>query len=254
MNKYPIYIPSKGRSTTAHTANALLREDIPFHFVVEPQDATDYEALFGKSRIIVMPEDNMGVAYARNFIKALSKDRGEDFHWQIDDNIRGFCKRSDGKNRGALLNDVLTEAENFVDRHENVGIAGLSHIAWAFKAKTYVSPNKQVYSCVLVRNDVPAQWRKGVVEDTDYSLQVLSLGLCTVLFNTLLIAKEKTMKMSGGNTEIEYSGDGRMNRSLGLQKMWPDAFKITYEYGRPKVKPSRIWSTFKTPLKERNES
>jgi hypothetical protein len=91
-------------------------------------------------------------------------------------------------------------------------------------------------------------WRKGLVEDTDYSLQVLTLGFCTVLFNTLLIEKEKTMKMSGGNTELEYGGDGRMNRSIGLQKMWPEAFKITFQYGRPKVLPSRIWRTFKTEL------
>ena len=36
-------------------------------------------------------------------------------------------------------------------------------------------------------------WREDVVEDTDYSLQVLSKGACTVLFNKLFLDDNATL-------------------------------------------------------------
>jgi len=67
---------------------------------------------------------------------------------------------------------------------------------------------------------------------------------CTVLFHRLLIEKAVTMKMKGGNTEIEYGGIGRLKRTLELQRYWPGVFKFTKQYGRVKVLPSGIWNKF----------
>lgn len=247
MVKYPVYIPSKGRSESCLTADILQSENIDFNIVVEPQDADGYIDIYGADKCLIMEHNDYGIAYARNWIKKHSTDRGEGFHWQIDDNIKSFRVRRNNKNQKIEAGYCLTEVERYNDAHCNIGISGLCHTAFAFSHKTDYGFNKQVYSCVLVRNELPLWWRDGLVEDTDYSLQVLTLGdnnWCTVLFHRLLIEKAKTMSMKGGNTEIEYSENGRLIRSLGLQKQWPGAFKISKQYGRVKVLPSRIWRTF----------
>ena len=240
--KYSIYIPSKNRSLYCLTANLLRQDEVDFKIVVEPQDAKTYKERYGE-KVLVMDKNDAGIAYARNWIKRYSISEGEKYHWQIDDNIRNFKKRYDGKNHKHHTLDCLPEVEDYVSQHDNIAISGLKHSNFAFSAKNCKDFNKQIYSCFLVKNDVPINWREDVVEDTDYSLQVLTKGYCTVIFNRLVMDKMATGKMKGGNTEISYGEVGRVKRSVGLQKAWPDAFKLS-DCGT-RVKPSRIWSTFK---------
>lgn len=246
--KYPIYILSKGRCNSCLTAKIFIENDIDFYIVVEPEEFKEYREKFGHYRVLSLTRNNQGIAYVRNQIKENSISQGNEYHWQIDDNIKSFRKRIDNKNIKVNPFDMFIEIENFVSQYNNIGGAGLMHTAFAFAAKKDISINKQIYSCVLLNNSVDISYRKDVVEDTDYSLQMLSKGYSTVLFNRLLIDKATTLSMSGGNTEIEYGNDGRMKRSLGLQKHWPGWFQITEQYGRPKVKPSRIWRTFNQQL------
>jgi hypothetical protein len=244
--KYPIFIPSRGRATKCLTAKILQKEGIPFTIVVEPQDYESYEEVFGKDVLLVLLTDNAGVAFVRNWIKYIQPKNG--YHWQLDDNIRAFKRRVDNKNVYVPAGELLSEIEDTVDKFSNVGIAAPRYVAFAYSAKDYFSVNKQAASAVLVNNSLPFSWRKGVAEDTDYSMQVLSAGYCTLVFNKLLIDKTPTMKMSGGCTEIEYGNDGRLKRTLGLQEAWPDAnFKVNAKTGG--ARPNRIWSTFTTTPK-----
>ena len=170
---------------------------------------------------------------------------GEKYHWQIDDNISSFKRRIDKKNVKDDPFVCLSGVENYVDKYKNIGAAGLKHVLFAWSAKDTKAFNSQVYSCVLFNNALDLWWRDELIEDTDYSLQILFANYCTVVFNRLIIDKATTMKMKGGNTEISHGGDGRRKRSENLQKQWPGIFKLTEQYGRVKVKPSRIWRTFK---------
>lgn len=247
--KHGVYVPSRGRCRTSQTLDTFVKCGFPFTVVVEPNEAREYKERYGDDHVAVLPLDGQGVAYARNYVKDLSSARGESFHWQLDDNITGFGLRTSGKVVWGAPDIPLNWAEEFCGRYDNIAAAGLSLPTWAFSSSSPFSLNRQVYSCVLIRNDVNARWRPGVVEDTDYSLQVLTLGWCTVLFNTFLIAKAPTMSMSGGNTDSEYAGDGRMLRSRGLQEAWPGEFEVIMKKGIPHVKPSRIWSRFRTELR-----
>jgi len=249
--KYPIFIPSRGRENTCLTANLLLIENIDFLIVVEPQDLEKYSATFGNSKLLVMQENNQGIAYVRNFIKDYAKEKGYLYHWQIDDNIKNFRIRTNGKNEKTTAQYCLTQAEVFVDLYKNIGGVGLTHTAFAFSHKNPIEVNKQIYSCVLIKSDLPISYRKETVDDTDFSLQILTLDnnyWCTLLLCRLLIEKAATLSMKGGNTEIEYKKEqglsGRELRTRGLIKQWPGIFKYTYQYGRIKVLPSTIWRKF----------
>ena len=240
-----IYIPSKGRASTCLTAQILKRDGIKFNLVIEPQDLKDYLEHYSKDEIVVMKKDNGGIAYARNFCKQTSISRGEKEHWQIDDNIKNFRIREGNKNVVADSKDVLYPAEEYFHKYKNVSMVCLRHMMYAWSQKTEVSYNQCMYTAFMMKNNVPCLFRDKTVEDADFTLQVLMTGECTVIFNKLLMEKVTTEVMKGGNTEIEYSGDRRLIRCLGLCKQWPGGFKVIYKNGKPKVHPRRVWSRFK---------
>jgi len=96
--------------------------------------------------------------------------------------------------------------------------------------------NTRVYSCILIKNDLPYRWRGRYNEDTDLSLRVLKDGWVTVLFYQFLCEKTVTMSMKGGNTDELYKQDdkfdGRKEMALSLWHQHPDVTKIVQKWGR----------------------
>jgi hypothetical protein len=250
MNRYPIYIPSKGRYENALTARLLIEQNLHFYIVIEPQDFNNYLQYFDSKNLIRMDENNKGIAYVRNWCKQHAIKEGYPYHWQFDDNIKSFRIREGDKNVKTSPLNCITEVEKIVSTYSNIGIAGLRHTIFAFSQTKPVSLNQQCYSGVLVNNSLKINWRDKIVEDTDYSLQVLFSNYCTLLFNRLLIEKATTMSMKGGHTTSTYAGNGRTINQQNLIKQWPGLFELTTQYGRTKIKPSRIWSKFsQVPVK-----
>lgn len=252
--EYPVYVPSKDRPKSK-TVNNLVESKIPHYLVIEPQDIEKYEITSEYTTLLVMPENDRGIAYVRNFCKEHSILNSHRYHWQLDDNILNFRVRQNNKNIKHDCRNLLSASEYIMNLFDNVGALGLCHTCFAFSKKVDVAFNKQTYSCVLVNNELDIKWRDNVAEDTDYSLQVLSEGYCTIVLNRILINKQVSSANSGGHKNTD---DCRMNRALGLQKYWPGAFVVTREYNRVKIKPSRIWKTFtqmpKGPELDLNES
>lgn len=250
--KYPIFILSKGRAKTCLTAQAFIAEGFTdFYLVVEPQDHEEYKKEMPQIKIEVLPYDNQGIVYVRNYIKEISQMNGDEKHWAIDDNISGMLKvvKENGKRKLVKTNfiEALKVCEEFVDRYENIGAAGISHQNFGLTKEKPFYLNQQVYSCALISN-LDGFWYRDSVEDTDYSLQILMSGLCTVLFNIFLIKKAPTMKMKGGNTEITYGGDGRLLRAKKLKAYWPKLIDYTIKDGKVKVLSSHIWRKFEQRL------
>ena len=254
---YPVFIPSKGREKSCYTANILAQEGVPFTIVVEPQDAAKYTAHHGpNANIAMMPENNKGIAYARNWCKQLAIRDGHQKYWCIDDNIKAFRRRADGQNRRVVAKIALGEIEHFVDSYQNIGIASLTHSVFAWTRKEDIGLNQQPYSCMLLRSDIDIWYRENIIEDTDYAMQLLNHpGMwCTVIFYKLLMDKATSATMKGGNTEISHSGMGREQRSRMLMEMWPKWFKLRRnKKGEIRVAPSRVWKSFKQELIENEQ-
>lgn len=90
--------------------------------------------------------------------------------------------------------------------------------------------NTRIYSCNLIRTDLPLRWRGRYNEDTDLSLRLLKAGWCTVLFNAFLQNKRWTGQTPGGNQEI-YS-IGTQAKSQMLADMHPDVARVVWRYNR----------------------
>lgn len=242
--QWPIYIPSKERAGIATTPQLLKDNGIPFRLMVEPQDADDYKAHFPDGEVIVMGKNNQGIAYARNHCLEHAERDGHAFHWQVDDNIRSFGLRIANKNVTSPPGTAFWLIERVAARYSNIGGAGMKHQAFAFAETLPVSLNRQVYTSMLLRTNTGLRFRDQMIEDTDFNLQMLHDGWCTLLFNRVIMNKATTMTMKGGNTEIHHAGTGRIDRAVALQAQWPGIFKLKDSPTGPRIAPSRIWSTF----------
>jgi len=254
--RYPIYVISKGRSDCCHTADMLRRQGVTFRLVVEPQERELYlQHGAREEEILVTPFSNLGLGSipARNFVWEHAKGAGAERHWILDDNILGVWRRWKARKIRCAAAPALAICERFVDRYENVGIAGLNY--YMFAPNKEKSPpfylNVHVYSCLLIRCDLPYRWRGRYNEDTDLCLQVLAGGLCTILFNAFLIWKMTTMTMKGGNTAELYKGDGRLRMARSLERVWPGVVETKRRFRRPQHVIKGSWRYFDTPLKRK---
>ena len=245
VNRYPIYIPSKGRASRDITAKALRESNLDYTIVVEPQDYESYLQTFPKEQLFCMDKDDQGQSYVRNVCREHSISIGAKYHWQFDDNIHNFALRENGKTKKCLASRCILPMEDVVDEYSNIGIVGLCHTAFAFAKIRDYDLNKQIYTGFLVNNSVPVSFRLDTVEDTDFSLQILSSGYCTVMFNRFIMNKATTMTMSGGNTDSEARDERALLRHHNLQSAWPEAkFQIHHDGKKYRMKPSRVWNTF----------
>lgn len=254
----PIYIPSKGRPHNCVTAATLAAGGVGrFYVVVEPGQRRAYaEGLRenGAAQLLVLPRSNRGIAYARRWIQAhAAKAAPGGLHWQLDDDVT-FARRSRHRGkyrtRAARAGAVLGPIEAYARAHPNVAIASPRNRTYAFGYDDHpaVTANRQCVTCMLLR-DVGLRFRSGVIEDTDYSMQVLHRGHCTAIFNRLLFTNPPQASSEGGNSDSLYHGRiTALQRQLAQNwnKIYPGAFRIERRSTgvASRVLPSRVWAQF----------
>jgi len=234
--RYPIYVISKGRWDSRLTVKALEKLGLEFSLVVEPQEFEAYADVINPEKIHVLPFSNLGQGSipARNWVWDHAAASGAARHWILDDNMDGFYELNHNLKRKVVDKNPFTLTEEFVDRYENVALAGLQYEFFAMR-RAELPPfvlNTRIYSCILIKNDLPYRWRGRYNEDTDLSLRALKDGWVTALFNAFLCKKMPTMTMSGGNTDELYQEDGRLKMAESLRDQHPDVVTITRKWDR----------------------
>jgi hypothetical protein len=247
--KYPLYIVSKGRSDSRLTSKALEKMQVPYYIVIEQSDYNDYAAVIDKEKILILPEkyldeyevlDNLGRSKstgpgaARNFVWEHSKGNGFAYHWVMDDNINRFCRYNNNQIHTAQTGSVFLAMEDFVERYENVAMAGPNYFMFIARKQKYPPfvKNTRIYSCNLIKNNVPFKWRGRYNEDTILSLDMLKAGYCTIQFNAMLQEKVTTQVLRGGNSEEFYDKEGTLPKSQMQVDVHPDVSKLTFRFGR----------------------
>jgi hypothetical protein len=234
--EYPVYVISKGRWESRLTVKALDARHVPYRIVVEPQEYQQYAAVIDPEKILILPFSNLGQGSipARNWVWEHAVSTGAERHWILDDNIMEFFRLTDNNRWKTDSGATFKAIEDFTERYSNIALSGMNYKMFAPKRakKMPVTMNTRIYSCILIKNDLPYRWRGRYNEDTDLSLRALKDGWCTVLFNAFLIDKATTLTMKGGNTDELYQGDGRLKMAQSLQQQHPDVTKIVWKWGR----------------------
>ena len=235
--KYPIYIISKGRWESRLTSKALEKMNTPYNIVIEPQEYSLYSAVIDPKKILCLPFSNLGQGSipARNWVWEHSISKGAERHWILDDNITHFIRNHQNIRIPVGSGTIFRCCEDFTDRYENVAISGMNYYMFS-PDRDKIPPyylNTRIYSCILIKNNIPYRWRGKYNEDTDLSIRALKDGWCTILFNAFLCLKKRTMTLKGGNTEELYKDDGRLKMAQSLAEQHPDIVRVSFKWNRP---------------------
>lgn len=256
--KYPMYIVSKGRHESMFTSRIFAKMQVPHYIVIEPQDLERYTKALETFQInpyatlLVAPFSNHGdgPGRARNWAWDHSIFLGAERHWVFDDNIKDFFRFHNNARYRTMTGALFNAMEDFVDRFENIKIAGPQYYFFCTDIQAYPPYvlNTRIYSALLIKNDIIHRWRGRYNEDTDLSLRVLKDGDVTIQFNAFLQGKMGTQLVKGGNTEEFYHKEGNtnksdwrggamnatgtVNKSKMLVDMHPDVARLEWKYGR----------------------
>jgi hypothetical protein len=247
--QFPLYIPSKGRADSRLTMRALDAMQVPYSVIVEAQEYDAYAAVIDARKLLVLdpqfqadydPCDELGATKskgpgpARNFAWAHALAHGHAWHWVMDDNIRRFQRLNRNYKITVTDGTIFRCMEDFCLRYANLGMAGPAYDFFT-KRKVKLHPvimNTRIYSCNLIRNDLPFRWRGRYNEDTDLSLRILKSGWCTVEFNAFLQQKAMTQTVKGGCDAEFYAREGTKPKSEMQVKLHPDVSQLVWKFGR----------------------
>lgn len=263
--QFPLYIPSKGRAEYMITSKALTKMGVKHYVIVEPQQVESYEKAIKEMSLMaeVLPLDmsykskyelcdnfglikSTGPGPARNFAWDHSISNGFAWHWVMDDNIVEFYRLNRNLKMRVFTGSFWEAMENFCLRYSNLAMAGPNYEMFAPR-KQKMPPfvcNTRIYSCNLIRNDVPFRWRGRYNEDTILSLDILKAGWCTIQFNAFLQKKLRTQMLKGGNTTEFYHAEGKVKpgqtyadtgtlaKSQMQVAVHPDVSKLTWRFNR----------------------
>jgi len=129
--------------------------------------------------------------FTRTWIKKYSESKNEKSHWQLDDNISGLRQVNKGKSKKCSTIFAFNHLNKFYNKYNNIGIMGLRHSAFAsFQPKPIQIKSTSIFFCFNLKILINIYWRDNTIEDTDYSLQILSSNYCTVLFNIFVFKNQ----------------------------------------------------------------
>jgi hypothetical protein len=222
---------------------------VPYFIIVEEQEYALYTSVIDKSKVLVLDKTyqrdydtfddlgdtkSKGPGPARNFAWDHSIAGGSEWHWVIDDNIQDFIRLHQNQKIRCGDGTGFRCMEDFCLRYANVGMAGPNYEMFTPRKRKYPPfiLNTRIYSCNLIRNDLPFRWRGRYNEDTDLSLRMLKAGWCTVQFYAFLQDKIATQRVKGGNTEAFYAKEGTLAKSKMQVAMHPDVSRLVWKFGR----------------------
>lgn len=225
---FPIFIPTRDRANSLSIAGVFDRERIPYTLVVEPQEEDAYRERFPASDILILPQNDAGLWYAREFILDYCRQMGYFWHWQFDDNIKGFAEGT----QPATARAALSYAESLVSQYDNLAIVSFDHKQFAFRVKNPFTPNRRNASSLLIHTAPGADFRPEAYmkQDLDFQLQRLTQGYSTILVHRFGMDKP-TMGSTKGGCQPLYKAGLHSEYARRLAALWPNTKLVEKDSG-----------------------
>lgn len=227
-HKVPIYIPSKGRPGNVKTLEHLAQAPNPLYLVVEPQEESAYraEASGSGAEILILPENDRGIAYVRNWIKQHGE---EEWYWMLDDDITGFKNRMPGDTKLSPISGAMALAGAFSGLSGLPGCAqaGLEYQQFAWSATRNYATDTYCDVAVLINRTLTRHihYRDVAVlkEDRDFTMQVIKAGHHVYRTTLKAFSAPKNGSNAGGLKPV-YDQSGREEAAVdAMVKLWgPD--------------------------------
>lgn len=232
----PILINTKGRAGKTRTTALLDEAGLDYTLVVEPKEEAAYrEAASPRARIAVLPKNDGGLAFSREFARRVGEAEAENFVI-LDDDIITFRRVRDGKTMRADAN-VLSEASEFF-KCSGLAMMSFEYVQYAWSQRKEVSLWKPCDCCVFFNRDrirnAHFEYGMNMKGDRDFCIQVAALGQRFGRLNTFAIEVPFLGTNScGGGLCDDYRSKRDEQESFLLAKKWgPRIVTIVRRKGR----------------------
>lgn len=191
---WPIYIPSRGR------AGQVLRPPaLPVTLVVEEDEAAAYQAAHpGLPLLIIAP--GQGIGYTRQRILMDARERGREWFWMLDDDVRRFTAHVPPNTAcPTTAAQALTHVQSYAAPRVAVLALQFGGLVWTAKPPYYSDglPGQSVFA-VNTKLTGWCGFRGRFWEDVDFMLQVLNAGLITRRVNSIGFEVKPAGRNKGG--------------------------------------------------------
>lgn len=230
----PVYIASKGRPDckTAKLIDSAI-------VVIEPQDLPHYNHL--PNKLLVMPENNKGLVYVRNYICDHAKRRGHEFFWILDDDFRKFLKQQNKRAVECKWSEAKEDTEAMMQKYPHViGLMALESRQYIWSTTKKFSENNVCDCAVLVNAAVLEKCRYDsnfkLKVDRDFTLQVKKAGYRVIKQRNKGYDCPDNGSNKGGLYDT-YKSNIEEAMSKQLCEKWPNIVEMNYKKdGRPDAK------------------
>lgn len=205
----PIFVPSKNRAGKIKFYPGAI-------YVVEMQDYDKYSCMYSGIKLLMLPKENQGIAYVRNFIKEYTENNNIHQFWMLDDDISNFYHREGTKMIKDDINVLQNAEEAFMKN--NIALGALEYQQFAWSATKPLVKNSFCDVCVWVDNTETYGLRyrhylEGK-EDRDFAMQVISEGKKTARSTEYAFSVPKNGSNAGGLKEVFYDIPGREEETV----------------------------------------
>jgi len=244
-----IFIPSKNRVNNCSFVKLLINWGVPFTIVLEPQEANKYISAYGDLDILLLPQSDQGISYARNHIKEHTENLGIKKYWMFDDDLTALYFREDARMvKGDI--SVLCKAESQFSQHgAAIGALDYQQIAWS--ATNPISINTYCEVAVFVDNSKTRglRYRQEVngKEDRDFVMQIIKNGGKSVRTTLYAFGAPAIGSNSGGLKDIFYDLGKEDLCCDAMVKMWGEDICQKYKKENGRVDVKIHWSRITSP-------
>lgn len=210
---FKIFVPSKGRAGKAKTIENLVKEELDFTCLVEPQELEQYQEAYPTVDFLCLKESNKGIGYVRQFILTHNREVNlAGWYWMLDDDISSLSEQQGTKNVRRPFGEVLVKAFFLFSEIPNVSQAALEYQQFSWSAKKDLAYNSycDVCVCINVHRTQHVNYRSfcDLKEDRDFTLQILGSGYYTIRTSRFGFSAPKNGSNEGGLREV-YLQSGR---------------------------------------------
>jgi hypothetical protein len=240
MSQLNIFVPSKNRIDNATLLKFAEEQNESITVVVEPQDYEKYKNKYKSFNYLVLPINNGGITYVRNFIKQYTEENSIATYWQLDDDLTGFFNREGTKLIRTGFDSLHSAQLQF--KTNKIALGSLEYRQFAWSASKEMILNSFCDSCVYVDNSkiTGLRYRDYVSgkEDRDFAMQVIKFGQNTGRTTLYAFSAPANGSNAGGLKEIFYDLDKEKIAVERMVELWGNQIcvPIIKESGRNDIK------------------
>ena len=231
---YPVYIPSRYRSSTATTP--ILLDSIPHNILINPSEKSDYAKTYTKSSLIASNKQ-VSISSARHAIVDICKrDHPKSWIWMFDDDVVKVGTVKNKKFTEINIKTWMSSIQNIIEtikpEHYNVCQIGFQFTSFNVSNKpielnTNINCIQLIYMPLIIKHKIQYNEELKALEDTDFCINILNKKLYNMKLNGFYFYTGPSgLKNKNGGLAALYNSSGKEKAIQEFKKLYPDIISV----------------------------